>query len=176
MVDWAGIGSQKTPRPVLIVMSRIGAEMARKGHHLRSGGAPGADLAFEQGSPDATIVRPEETARHPAWLNHAKQYHPAWRMCKPFARAAHGRNSAIILGPGLDSPVDSVCCWTPSGQGGGGTGQGIRVARAYDIPVFDLGGDIMEVNSRGIRPDILWDFCERYHLDIGRITSELGRS
>lgn len=172
MVDWAGIGAQKTPRPVLILMARIGEEMADKGHHLRSGGAPGADLAFEQGSPipDATIYRPEDTARHPAWLKHAKQYHPAWGRCKPFARAAHGRNSAIILGPGLDAPVDSVCCWTVDGLAGGGTGQGIRVALANGIPVYDLGGPPITVNRWGVVPNVLWDFCARYRLDFGYIT------
>jgi hypothetical protein len=31
-----------------------------------------------------------------------------------------------------------VICYTPGGRSGGGTGQAIRVAELYGIPVFDL--------------------------------------
>ncbi|NMA16004.1 MAG: hypothetical protein GX935_02005, partial [Erysipelotrichia bacterium] len=32
-----------------------------------------------------------------------------------------------------------IICWTKNGSGSGGTGQAIRIAKAYDIPIFDAG-------------------------------------
>ena len=49
------------------------------------------------------------------------------------------RNCYQVLGEHLNDPVKMVICWTPRGSGSGGTGQAIRLARAYKIPVFDLG-------------------------------------
>ena len=49
------------------------------------------------------------------------------------------RNSYQVLGRNLDDPVEFVICWTPGGSGSGGTGQAIRIAKDYQIPVFDLG-------------------------------------
>ena len=31
-----------------------------------------------------------------------------------------------------------VICWTKNGKGTGGTGQAIRIAKGFGIPVFDL--------------------------------------
>jgi hypothetical protein len=39
----------------------------------------------------------------------------------------------------LNDPVSFIVCYTPGGSGQGGTGQALRVARAYNIPVTDLG-------------------------------------
>jgi cell division GTPase FtsZ len=54
-------------------------------------------------------------------------------------RKLHARNAMIVLGKNLDDPVDFIICWTPGGTGSGGTGQALRIARAYGIPVYDLG-------------------------------------
>lgn len=48
-----GIGSRETPPQILDLMTRIGAAIAQRGGQLRSGGAGGADLAFEAGWRDA---------------------------------------------------------------------------------------------------------------------------
>ena len=50
---YAGIGSRKTPPEILEAMTRIAAELERRDWILRSGGADGADLAFESGVQDA---------------------------------------------------------------------------------------------------------------------------
>lgn len=68
----------------------------------------------------------------------AKQYHPNWNACSQAARAMHTRNVYQVLGHDLNTPSQLVICWTPGASGSGGTGQAIRIARAYDIPVFDL--------------------------------------
>ena len=49
MTLYAGVGARKTPADVLGWMERIAAGMATQGWTLRSGGARGADSAFERG-------------------------------------------------------------------------------------------------------------------------------
>ncbi|NYZ25158.1 hypothetical protein HND93_36125, partial [Azospirillum sp. ROY-1-1-2] len=49
MMHYAGIGSRETPPAVLEVMAAVGERLAQLGWVLRSGGAVGADQAFERG-------------------------------------------------------------------------------------------------------------------------------
>lgn len=49
-ITYTGIGSRKTPPNVQYQMSWLGYQFARKGRTFRSGGAEGADLAFENGA------------------------------------------------------------------------------------------------------------------------------
>lgn len=148
---YAGIGSRQTPAQMLAFMSKIAARLEAIGYILRSGGADGADSAFEAGVTDpahAQIFLPwrgfngrsgQFTGAPPAAYEMAENFHPNWDACSRGARALHARNCQQILGPQLDSPVDFVVCWTPGGSGSGGTGQAIRLARASEIPVYDLG-------------------------------------
>lgn len=46
---YTGIGSRETPTQVLEQMAEIGTRLAEQGYVLRSGGARGADTAFERG-------------------------------------------------------------------------------------------------------------------------------
>ena len=46
---YTGIGSRETPTAILDLMIAIGGVLAQRGFTLRSGGADGADDAFEQG-------------------------------------------------------------------------------------------------------------------------------
>lgn len=144
---YAGIGSRKTPRPILSKMMVIGAILARKGYTLRSGGAEGADKAFEQGCiavrGDMRIYYPEPNNLELWWLDTAEKFHPAWDRCTEYAQRLHARNTPIILGPDEwpFRPSDFVVCWTPGGAISGGTGQGLRIAKAYEIPVFNLARD-----------------------------------
>lgn len=74
----------------------------------------------------------------------AAQYHPAWDRLGRGARALMARNCHQVLGPDLASPVRAVVCWTPdgslNGRGSkvGGTGQALRIAARYGIPVVNL--------------------------------------
>lgn len=68
----------------------------------------------------------------------AEQFHPNWGACTPSAQAFHARNCHQVLGWFLDTPANLIICWTPEAQASGGTGQAIRIARANNIPVFDL--------------------------------------
>lgn len=134
---YAGIGSRETPEPILNMMTSIAHHYRLEGRILRSGGAVGADTAFEAGAGNAKEIFLAHHATPEAHELTAK-HHPAWHKCNPRARALHARNAMIILGRDLKTPVRSIICWTKDAKGGGGTGQGIRIANAYGIDTYDL--------------------------------------
>lgn len=162
MKAYAGIGSRETPADILELMEALGMHLAYAGWTLRSGCAPGADSAFEQGAFDATMVnrraaRPELFLPWPKFegrrsaltardepqaeaLPIAAKFHPRWDSLKQGAQKLHARNVHQILGLDVTAPTPSrfVLCWTKDGEGGGGTGQALRIAKAYDVPIFDL--------------------------------------
>lgn len=148
MIHYAGIGSRQTPGDVLDLMVGIGRHMSHKGYTLRSGGARGADEAFEKFATLREIFTAYDSQFHPAWFTHAARYHPAWGRCNERVKELHARNSAIMLGANLDSPVDFVVCWTADGRASGGTGQALRIAEDMGIEVYNL----YDIN----RADDLW--------------------
>lgn len=139
---YSGIGSRKTPDAVLTLMFKWGAYLGQSGFTLRSGGAFGADCAFENGCNSVQGAKQIYTAEHAKyrsdWRLHASQFHPAWKNCTAGMQLLHARNSPIILGGGLNEPADFVLCWTPNGRPCGGTGQGLRIAEHHGIPVFNF--------------------------------------
>lgn len=153
---YAGIGSRTTPVEILEIMERIGLGLGLSGYTLRSGGAVGADMAFEAGATRSSydkeifISHQNKPAEGRIQLEGvylrkameiASRHHPAWDKCNDHARGLHARNVAIILGEKLDSKVKSVICWTPEDEDGnvqGGTGLGIRIARSHGIRVDNL--------------------------------------
>ena len=174
---YTGIGSRETPKDVLTEMERLGANLYNAGYILRSGGAPGADQAFEWGVAlqvidnfdwPAEIYLPWGTFQHGnrSWINPrrtepqpeayeiAERYHPAWKYLKPWGKKFHARNVHQVLGYDVTNPVLSVfvACWTKDAKGGGGTGQAIRIAKAYDVPVYDFADRIQ-----------YWDLLERFN-------------
>lgn len=149
---YAGVGARETPDGVLDLMKSVAGLMEGQGALLRSGGARGADSAFESGVRDpamAEIYVADGKARrkHPnAILSHETLHdrmvdmvHPAPRTLSPFVRSLMARNGCQIFGEDFSRPTDVVICWTREGAGGGGTGQAIRLARTVGIPVLDLG-------------------------------------
>lgn len=165
MKVYTGIGSRETPGHVLPLMKSIAAELSCRGWTLRSGCAPGADSAFEEGAwiardTNGRRPRPELYLPWPRFEGRrsilteldepqdtaysiAAQHHPRWASLTNGARSLHARNVHQILGRDVSNPVPSrfVICWTPDGAGGGGTGQAIRIAQAFGVPVYDLAID-----------------------------------
>ena len=147
---YTGIGSRRTPPDICEKLRDLAAWFEREGFVLRSGGADGADAAFEAGvSDDAMkeIYLPWRLFNNntsplcsvdEAALKMAENFHPAWHRCKPAVRKIHARNCYQVLGKSLNMPSLFVICWTPDGKDSGGTGQALRVARAHDIPVLNL--------------------------------------
>ncbi len=141
----SGIGARATPMDVLQTIEQVGLMLAMRGIHGRSGGAAGADTAFERGmrviNPALIQVFPGHIGHYLAWQRIAAQFHPNWDACDEGVRKLHARNVAIMLGSSPDvrpEPVNAVVCWTPGGAITGGTGQSLRIAAAYSIPVFNL--------------------------------------
>lgn len=141
MLIYAGIGARKTPGPICQQMHSIALQFRAYGWLLRSGGAKlGADVAFEIGAAkQCEIFRAEDAT--PEAFDHAAKFHPAWEKCSATAQALHARNSLVMLGRYLNAPVKFAVCWTENGAIKGGTGQSIRIAKAYEIPVFNLAID-----------------------------------
>lgn len=133
---------------------------------LLTGGAPGADVAFFNGTPGQGWVQlfiPWEgfngfTGKDEGVyvLNHmapslmgeahniAQEFHPYWDNLSEGAQLLMARNSFQILGHDLESPTDCVICWTPKGAVTGGTGQALRIAEHYDVPIINLGDLTLE--------------------------------
>ena len=134
---YAGIGARDTPAVKLGEMMHIARKLRLLDYVLRSGGAQGADSAFESMvGTRKQIFRPSDSGL--VAQEHAAKYHPNWAACKPYVRKLHARNSIILLGTTLDTPVDFVVCWTPEGKVTGGTGQALRIALDYEIPIYNL--------------------------------------
>lgn len=135
---WAGIGATNTPLDIQKKMSNLAFDLYLLGWHLRSGGAEGADKAFEKYfDKNKTIFRPKDAT--PESIELTKKYHPAWdKVVAKKVENYHGRNAMIILGEKLNDPVKFVICWTEDGKASGGTGQGMRIAMDKKIPIFNL--------------------------------------
>lgn len=148
---YAGIGSRQTPPDICLFMTDIARFLEHKGYVLRSGGASGADCAFESGVTDPAnkeIFLPWRGFNmHPSKLcgvtsealEMAAKFHPAWDECSTGARELHGRNCYQVMGRDLASPSKFVVCWTKGGKLVGGTSQAMRIARAMNIPIINLG-------------------------------------
>ena len=151
---YAGIGSRETPADILALMAEIaeGLDVNFKRYWtLRSGGAEGADAAFESKAGNKDIFLPWEGFNGRSAKNYgystgsslgaqllAEAFHPNWAACSEGARKLHSRNIHQILGSDLNTPVSMVICWTKDGKQGGGTGQALRIAKHMKIPIFDL--------------------------------------
>lgn len=150
---YTGVGSRKTPNDVLALMNKIAIKMSHLGFTLRSGGAEGADKAFELGASMKEIYYAKDCT--PEAMEIAGQFHPAWNLLRKdgvtpvvsdYARKLHGRNAFQVLGRQLNLPSQYCICWTPDGatthmervQRTGGTGTAISIADAYKVPVINL--------------------------------------
>jgi hypothetical protein len=152
MKYYAGIGSRETPIEVLKLFTQLGKLLANKGYILRSGHAEGADSAFEYGcdmvsgnkeiyipwsgfeNSNSKLIVSDKRA-----FEIAEKYHPYWFNLKQGARKLQARNSHQVLGLDLETPSNFIICWTKNGSGSGGTGQALRIAKDYNIPIFDAG-------------------------------------
>ena len=152
---YAGIGSREIPEEIKALFETIGYELAKLGFVLRSGAANGSDSAFENGcnkvSSKKEIWLPwkgfngsdsKNIVCDPRAFAVAKLFHPNWEALSDAAKKLMARNSHQILGKELNREIISsfVVCYTKNGAGAGGTGQAIRIARHYGIPIFDAGG------------------------------------
>lgn len=135
---YAGVGARNTPQDVLQRMSKLSGLLARKGYTLRSGGALGADTAFEVGCGDSKEIF---TARDnlPMWANvFTEHFHPKPRALKEYPWKLMTRNALQVLGRDGNTPVEFLVCWTADGEASGGTGHAMRIAKYFAIPVYNF--------------------------------------
>ena len=158
---YTGIGSRSTPASLLPRMTMAANILFDAGYTLRSGGANGADTAFELGAGR----RKEIFVPQPGFNIHKRNYpvgdiyienpdlvaqardmasyvHPNWAAASknPFALRAHTRNVFQILGPQLDSPTEFVILWAPPCEDGvlGGTNTAYKLALLHSIPTYNV--------------------------------------
>ena len=126
MFAYAGVGSRRTPPEILEAMSDIAQTLGDAGTALSTGGADGADKAFETGAlrtdapitvhtpwpgyngyrpgrqpeTDIDVVHPNaaDTIRGHAYADLAREHHPYWDRCRRGARALFVRNVSILAG------------------------------------------------------------------------------
>lgn len=166
---YTGIGSRKTPPAMINVLTQFGAQLAKRGFVLRSGGAAGADSAFEKGARISQgkheIFLPwKEFNNNASELYYipakayelAREIHPAGKSLKGGPLHLHARNMLQVLGrnAGEESlfsdnypKSEFLICWTEDGAQResectfetGGTASAIRLASKLNVPVFNLG-------------------------------------
>jgi len=159
-MNYAGVGSRRTPATILKQMKQIGYELGiattnNKSWILNTGGAAGADQAFCEGASAAggkvQVFAPTWYTVHgcsydvkkitdipPGAYSIAQRFHPAWGRLSSGAKALMARNILVLLGESFIEPVRFVVAWTPNGKMVGGTGHTLRAASDFNIPVFNL--------------------------------------
>lgn len=144
---YAGIGSRKTPSELKPLINQISFFLEKRGYILRSGGADGADSFFEENIKNKEIFLPCENFNGNASMLYnitkeaydlARRFHPNWHGLNPFAKKLIARNGYQVLGKNLKTPAYFIVCWTENGEIKGGTGQALRIADYYNIPVCNL--------------------------------------
>lgn len=154
----ACIGSRDLTPEQLELCREIGRGVVSKGFELHSGNAVGADQAYARGGNE---VNPEMVHLHLPWRgfnrkaieagNHAHVYpfdgmrfyvdiaaecHPKWDYLRDYVKKLHARNVSILM---PQRQAVGVCvAWPSQRLGGGGTGQGMRIAKAKGIRLIDL--------------------------------------
>lgn len=150
---YAGVGSRKTPADIQEMFFNFARLACDLGWTLRSGGAEGADEAFERG-----VSKPYRKEIYLPWgrfnNNQSRETKPSddavlmaeeflgpqhWGNLSQGGKSLHARNMHQVLGKNLNDPVKFLICWTPRGNITGGTATAIRLAMKHDIPVFNLG-------------------------------------
>jgi len=164
-VHYTGIGSRETPAVILEIFEKVAILLAKKGYILRSGGADGADSAFEKGCLEASgakeIFLPWSKFNGRSEKNDgyyftrdshydlykkakvlASSHHPVWESLKDGAKMLHTRNVHQVLGLDVETPSAFLICYSlvnvQTGEWRGGTGQALRVAHSLNIPHYNF--------------------------------------
>jgi len=155
-----GIGSREIDTIQFEICQNLATVLANKGWHLRSGGARGADTAWElgfTGSDRKTIYLPERNFNgrgnapyfkvpsdwHELWFEAqeiARKIHPRFDAMAEFGQNAHTRNVFQVLGDDLKTKADLViACAEPNGRSvKGGTATAFNLAKALGVTTFNV--------------------------------------
>ena len=162
-MNYTGIGSRDTTLEENIIMTSLGKELATKGWTLRSGGAGGSDLAFENGcaaakgkaeifipwKPFGSKIENVNSKRYvpnESSYDKAREYLienniiPWFDRMKQGARKLHARNYYQVLGTdNIKSDIMIYCADDDkNGVPKGGTRTAILLARSFNIPTYNI--------------------------------------
>ena len=153
-VFYTGIGSRETPSPIMAVMTELAEALQERGWILRSGGADGADLAFEKGAGTRKNIfipwKGFNDSLSPYYnipdkaFEVAAKIHPAWDKLGQGAKRLHARNIMQVTGMNLKVKSKFIVCWTKGGKYKGGTATAMKLADMLKIKVFNLFNDKVE--------------------------------
>ena len=161
---YTGVGSRETPTAILDLMQEIAFKLACDGYVLRSGGADGADLAFQKGwergkqltpaeifipwdgfngfshGQDGVVYTLNKMSNSQQAERIASEIHPVWDRLSRGAKALHTRNIYQVLGKTLDQPSRFLICYAKPTKTGvsGGTNTAVQVALQHGVKVFNL--------------------------------------
>ena len=138
----AFIGSRQPTKQQIEKCLELAREYSQKGWTLVTGGADGIDLLAAENWESSNVIiylpwrhynhekiKPEwktvvfDPKIHKHWLDTVQKYHPAPHLLADAGIRLHARNFGII------EKADVVIAFPSKKPGGGGTGQGIRIAR-----------------------------------------------
>lgn len=158
------MGARDCPMNILSVMQDMAFKLSQEGWGLRSGGARGADTAFEMGALNSfseevpeiylpwagfndhtnasvgAVVAPK-LGRWEEAQRIAQRIHPTWGKLSPAAKTLHSRNCFQVLGEDLNTPSKFLVCWAKTDAHGvpvGGTRTAYVLAQERCIPCFNL--------------------------------------
>lgn len=155
---YTGVGNRTTPRFILEIFEDLAQIFANNGYILRSGGAVGADLAFEHGcnlaGGDKEIYLPFkgynqsnsnlfEVTRESLDLAKSR-LGSSWNFANMIKKKMMARNNYQVLGLDLKTPTDLVICYAKTNNGG--TRYTMNLAKDHGIPVFNLGNEYIFPN------------------------------
>lgn len=83
--------------------------------------------------PGRISIHKYDETQQTSWRDSVKEHHPNWQKLSQGAYKLHARNYGIV-----DTSKIVVAVSNLSKPGGGGTGQGIRIAKAQGKKVWDL--------------------------------------
>lgn len=163
---YTGVGSRETPAVILDLMQEIAFKLACDGYVLRSGGADGADLAFQKGwergndelwptaeifipwdgfngfshGQDGVVYTLNKMPNSQQAEQTAAEIHPVWERLSRGAKALHTRNVYQVLGKNLDNPSHFLICYAKPTKTGvsGGTNTAVQIALQHGVKVFNL--------------------------------------
>lgn len=157
MKIYTGVGSRDIPKQAYDILASVAAKLDTQGWTLRSGGAEGADTAFEEASTRKEIYIPwdgyndrETDLRTVFRLSDgdyegarqiASTIHPNWNRLSNGVKCLHARNVYQVLGLTLDMPSKFLVCYAPTGWDHeviGGTRTAVVLAQEWGIPVFNI--------------------------------------
>lgn len=151
---YTGIGSRETPLNVIKEFETLSSRLNSCGYILRSGGANGADSAFEKNAGDnkeiflpwknfngnsSSLYIDDENKN--TLFDIARKLYPDWDIATHGVKLLHARNVQQVLGqiPGISQKSDFLICWSdrdPSQSRG--SMFAINLAKMHNIKVYNF--------------------------------------